>query len=107
MRLEVLVAATNQLQRLERPSSENPRAMLVIGCKELRMLLSDPTFFSDLRAAQSSALADNAELRATLSDPGRFSAFSHHGTTGDARRGIRPGRVSAPYLNQQRRCVRC
>lgn len=75
MRLEVLAEATNKLLRIERPSAAELRQMLVIGCKELRMLMSDPTFFSELAAAQLSSESNTPEVRATFADLNRFAGF--------------------------------
>lgn len=75
MRLEVLVDVTNKLLRIERPSAAELRAMLIVGCKEMRMLLSDPTFFTDLRAGAGQSPLIEAEVLATFNDLARFTAF--------------------------------
>ena len=75
MRLDVLIETTNKLIRVGRPGPQELREMLVVGCKQLRMLVSDPTFFSDLKAAASGSGALEADVTQTLNDLGRFAGF--------------------------------
>ena len=75
MRLDLLIETTNKLIRVERPGPQELREMLVVGCKQLRMLVSDPAFFSDLKAAASGSSALEADVAQTLSDLGRFAGF--------------------------------
>ncbi len=74
MRLDMLVEVTNKLLRTDPTSGVDLREMLAVGCKELRILISDPTFFTEMRSAsgQTSLIE---EATAIFNDPGRFAAF--------------------------------
>ena len=75
MRLDVLVEATNKLLRVDRPSASDLREMLIVGCKELRILISDPAFFTDLRAGPGQSPSIDPDVVATFNDLSRFAGF--------------------------------
>lgn len=75
MRLEVLAEATNKLLRVERPSADELREMLVVACKELRLLVSDPDFLSSLRASPPGNAAVDSDVKALFEDLNRFTGF--------------------------------
>lgn len=75
MRLEVLAEATNKLLRVERPSAEELREMLVIACKELRILVSDPEFLPSLQPTSATPETIDAEVKQLFDDLSRFAGF--------------------------------
>src|SRR4029079_11879610 len=56
-------------------SAEELREMLVIACKELRLLVSDPDFGSSFRVAPPGNAAVDAEVKAFFEDLNRFTGF--------------------------------
>jgi hypothetical protein len=75
MRLELLVEATNKLLRISRPTGMQLRDMLAVGCKELRILVSDPTFFTDIQGTAEGRRLIEPDVLATFSDLNRFAGF--------------------------------
>jgi hypothetical protein len=75
MNLEILVAATNEIIGLARPTPGNLWKASIVGCRALEVMADDKEFFEQLHAAVNASAALSEDMKKVFDDLSRFDDF--------------------------------
>jgi hypothetical protein len=75
MHLEILIATTNEIIGLPRPTVSNLWKACTLGCRTLGVLSDDKEFFEQLYAAGNASTALSDEVKKVFEDLARFDDF--------------------------------